>query len=247
MRCGRPATAAPLAFGATAARRRRRRPADGRLPATMDDPTRVAGWTLIDPRAAPSDPGVARADDAPHRHQRAARTGCRLRSARSCSNFAAPLSSDGCRQQPPGRRRAERRRQRGRGDVRRRRDPLAAERSRLRGIVDLGRGLSAPRAPSDPPIRVSYMRYVARAAAVRRLVDQPRLRPDEPALPELRLRHSSATSPSWSPTRPTCSGRAARRRARASAAIWSGASTSGVTPPAPRKSVDERVNRDNSQ
>ena len=81
-------------------------------------------------------------------------------------------------------------------DARRRRDPRAADRSAASANRrSRSRPISAEGASdrADPRL-VHALR--GRGAAVRRLVDQPRRRPDEPALPEPRLRHSSATSPS---------------------------------------------------
>ncbi len=134
-------------------------PGDGRL----QDDRRSGPRRRLDvdrQLATPPDPRLAGADDASHPH------GARLErtviaAARAASRFHRPLPRHRRRQQPPHRRRAERRRQRGIGDVRRRRDPLDAERSGVRPRVSISVEAYNAEGTGDPPIRVSYMRYIA--------------------------------------------------------------------------------------
>ena len=97
--------------------------------------------------AAPSDPGVAGADDASHPHP------ARLErpvacAARPAAQLRRPLSSDRCRQQPP-----RRRRRRAAAPTRSRRCTPSARSARcctdqgFGRVVDLGRGLQRRRAP----------------------------------------------------------------------------------------------------
>ncbi len=189
-----------------------------RLQDAEDDPTRVAGWTLVDaaqrhPILVSQEPTthlmrVAPRLERPHASQRAqvldfvghfrASDAGNSRLVSRC-RAAAPTRSPPC---TPSMRSAHA------ADATKA-SPRPSSRSRP----------TTPRAPAIRPSASSYLRYVAEAPAVRRLVDQSRQRADEPAVPESRLRARSATSPCRSPTRPISSVRAARRRGRASAAI----------------------------
>ena len=199
----------------------------------MDDPTRVAGWTLIDsaqrhPILVSQEPtahliGIRRGSNGLSTSQRA-----------ELLNFAAHFrATDSGNSRlivavPSG----------GANEV----AAMYAVGEIRSLLTDQGFGESSisveayqrrGRQGSADPRLVHALR--GRAAAVRRLVDQPRLRPDEHALPEPRLR--SAAQPRRHGRQSGRPARAAQRDAAfaASAAIRSGASTSGVTPPAPAR------------
>ena len=88
----------------------------------------------------------------------------------------------------------------------------------------------------DPPIRVSYMRYVAEPPQCGDWSTNLAYDPMNLPYPNLGCANS-ATSPCRSPTPPTCLDRAPRPPARAIAATRSGASTSRVSRPVLRQSA----------
>ena len=126
----------------------------------MDDPTRVAGWTLVD--ASQRHPILVSQEPTTHLIGIAARL---ERAVARAARRAARISPHHYRATDAGNSRLvvavpSGGRQRGRGHVRRRRDPLAADRQGF-GESSISVEAYSAEGASDPPIRVSYLRYVA--------------------------------------------------------------------------------------
>ena len=125
------------------------------------------------------------------------------------------------------------------------RDPrICSSDSGFSESVDRGRGLPRRTRDPQPPIRVSYLRYVAEGPECGQLADEPRARAAATCPIPTSAAPRSATSRPWSPIPPICLGpRTETRPARPSAATWSGTSTSRASRPARKKTEDEKVRR----